>query len=339
MVLHAIAELFLEVPPSAWRSDASKVSAHRHRVSGRTLIAARCESSSFWPIWAAWTTLRPAGSLAIKPKLAVCFVAWRPLPLPRTPAQDHRRRGDRCRRLGPDRLEGDQRASGRVADTRRRVEAAILELGYASTSGPATRTAHGGDLQRAGERVGARDRQGRRAGRPGAPLAVVTTELHGRRTPGRGWIEGVLDRRPLGLIAVLSDLSETMRAQLRTRGIPLVVIDPTGEPVHDTPSIGATNWSGGLAATRHLLGLGTPADRPHHRARRTSCAAAPGWTAIGPPWTRPACRSTRTSIALRRLPRQLGRRSAEALLRLPVAPDGHLRRQRPDGARRLPGRS
>jgi DNA-binding LacI/PurR family transcriptional regulator len=35
-----------------------------------------------------------------------------------------------------------------------------------------------------------------------------------------------------------------------------VVVDPTGEPLHDTPSVGATNWSGGLTATRHLLELG-----------------------------------------------------------------------------------
>jgi LacI family xylobiose transport system transcriptional regulator len=47
-----------------------------------------------------------------------------------------------------------------------------------------------------------------------------------------------------------------MREQLRTRGIPFVILDPTGEPLHDTPSVGATNWNGGLTATRHLLGLG-----------------------------------------------------------------------------------
>ena len=87
-------------------------------------------------------------------------------------------------------------------------------------------------------------------------LAVVLSEMQGRRTPGRSWIEGVLARRPTGVIAVLSDLSEGQRALLNSRGIPLVVVDPTGEPLHDTPSIGATNWSGGLAATRHLLGLG-----------------------------------------------------------------------------------
>jgi DNA-binding LacI/PurR family transcriptional regulator len=87
-------------------------------------------------------------------------------------------------------------------------------------------------------------------------LAVVLSEMQGRRTPGRGWIEGVLNRRPTGVIAVFSDLGDPIRAQLRTRGIPLVVVDPTGEPLHDTPSVGATNWNGGLTATRHLLGLG-----------------------------------------------------------------------------------
>jgi DNA-binding LacI/PurR family transcriptional regulator len=47
-----------------------------------------------------------------------------------------------------------------------------------------------------------------------------------------------------------------MRNQLRTRGIPFVIVDPTGEPMHDTPSVGATNWNGGLTATRHLIELG-----------------------------------------------------------------------------------
>jgi LacI family transcriptional regulator, xylobiose transport system transcriptional regulator len=87
-------------------------------------------------------------------------------------------------------------------------------------------------------------------------VAVVLTEMQGRRRPGQGWIEGALARRPMGVIAVFSDVSETMREQLRSRGIPFVVVDPAGEPLHDTPSIGATNWNGGLAATRHLLGLG-----------------------------------------------------------------------------------
>jgi DNA-binding LacI/PurR family transcriptional regulator len=87
-------------------------------------------------------------------------------------------------------------------------------------------------------------------------LAVVLSELQHRHTPGKGWIEGVLSRRPTGVIAVFSGLTEDQRDQLATRGIPLVLLDPTGEPDLQVPSVGAGNWSGGLAATRHLLELG-----------------------------------------------------------------------------------
>jgi LacI family transcriptional regulator len=143
------------------------------------------------------------------------------------------------------------------AETRRRVEAAIQERGYHRTrrvrrSAPIIElifheldSEWAMEIVRGVERVAGRHHQ-----------AVVLSEMQGRRTPGRGWIEGVLARRPIGVIAVFSDLSDSMREQLKTRGIPLVVLDPTGEPLHDTPSIGATNWNGGLTATRHLLSLG-----------------------------------------------------------------------------------
>jgi LacI family xylobiose transport system transcriptional regulator len=87
-------------------------------------------------------------------------------------------------------------------------------------------------------------------------LAVVLTEMQGRLTPGKGWMEQVLSRRPSGVIAVLSDLTPLQQQQLASREIPLVVIDPTGEPMHQTPSIGATNYTGAMLATRHLLDLG-----------------------------------------------------------------------------------
>jgi DNA-binding LacI/PurR family transcriptional regulator len=87
-------------------------------------------------------------------------------------------------------------------------------------------------------------------------LAVVLTEMQGRLTPGRAWTEQVLTRRPTGVIAVFSEFTVAQQSQLATRSIPLVVLDPTGEPLHQTPSVGATNWNGGLAATRHLLNLG-----------------------------------------------------------------------------------
>jgi DNA-binding LacI/PurR family transcriptional regulator len=142
-------------------------------------------------------------------------------------------------------------------ETRQRVEAAIREHGYRRSNrghqaAPILELIfHELDSEWALEIVRGVERV---AGRH--HLSVVLSEMQGRRIPGHGWIESVLARRSTGVIAVFSDLSESMHHQLRTRGIPLVVIDPTGEPLHDTPSIGATNWNGGLTATRHLLGLG-----------------------------------------------------------------------------------
>ncbi|THV36433.1 LacI family DNA-binding transcriptional regulator [Glycomyces buryatensis] len=87
-------------------------------------------------------------------------------------------------------------------------------------------------------------------------LRVVVSELGGRRTPGRGWVEDVLTTRPIGVIAVFAELTADQHQQFRSRGIPLVFVDPADDPEPESASVGANNWSGGLAATRHLLGLG-----------------------------------------------------------------------------------
>ena len=82
-----------------------------------------------------------------------------------------------------------------------------------------------------------------------------------------------------------------VHAQLRRLNMPVVVVDPAGVPAMDVPTIGATNWAGGLAATEHLLSLG------HRRIGFVAgpthcCAAAPGSTVTGPGWRRPGCRWT-----------------------------------------------
>lgn len=87
-------------------------------------------------------------------------------------------------------------------------------------------------------------------------LSLVLSESAGRLTPGQTWVDGVLARRPVGVILVLSDLTAAQRAQLTSRNIPFAVVDPAGDPGDDVPSVGTTNWQGGLAATRHLAGLG-----------------------------------------------------------------------------------
>ncbi|MGP4109484.1 LacI family DNA-binding transcriptional regulator [Streptomyces sp. 4N509B] len=87
-------------------------------------------------------------------------------------------------------------------------------------------------------------------------LAVVLSELQGRRTPTYGWVEDVLFRRPTGVIEVFSGLTDTQSGQLRSRGIPFVLVDSGGEPDHASPSVGASNWTGGLSAAHHLIQLG-----------------------------------------------------------------------------------
>ncbi|ROQ36770.1 LacI family transcriptional regulator [Frondihabitans sp. PhB188] len=87
-------------------------------------------------------------------------------------------------------------------------------------------------------------------------LSVVVTGMKDRGAGDASWIEGVLQRRPLGVVLVIADLSDDNRHQLRSHSIPFVIIDPEGDPDPDVPAIGSANWMGGFMATRHLIGLG-----------------------------------------------------------------------------------
>ncbi len=86
--------------------------------------------------------------------------------------------------------------------------------------------------------------------------SVVLTESGTRHLPGPDWVGGVVQRRPVGVVLVFSALPPAVKKQLRSRSIPFVIIDPAGDPEPDVPSVGSANWSGGLAATRHLIELG-----------------------------------------------------------------------------------
>ena len=54
-----------------------------------------------------------------------------------------------------------------------------------------------------------------------------------------------------------SELSPPVHSELHRLGIPVVVVDPAGGAASDVPTIGATNWAGGLSATEHLVRSGT----------------------------------------------------------------------------------
>lgn len=87
-------------------------------------------------------------------------------------------------------------------------------------------------------------------------ISLILTESGDRHSPGHGWIDGVLRRRPLGVILVFSDLGPEEKHKLRSRGVNFLVVDPADEPEPDVASIGSANWAGGFAAAQHLLELG-----------------------------------------------------------------------------------
>jgi LacI family xylobiose transport system transcriptional regulator len=87
-------------------------------------------------------------------------------------------------------------------------------------------------------------------------LHVVLSESAGALSPGQSWVDGVLARRPCGVVLVLSDLDTAQRTQLASRDIPFVVLDPAGDPADGVPAVGTNNWLGGVTATRHLIDLG-----------------------------------------------------------------------------------
>ena len=142
-------------------------------------------------------------------------------------------------------------------ETRRMVEQLLQRSGYARRG---TKAEPGSLVELVIQSLGSQwslqiirgvERVAREAG-----MTLALTAMPDGDSPGQQWIDGVLKRKPLAVILVFSGLSEEHRQQLLTRNIPFVVVDPAGDPAPDVPSIGATNWAGGFAATRHLLELG-----------------------------------------------------------------------------------
>jgi DNA-binding LacI/PurR family transcriptional regulator len=145
--------------------------------------------------------------------------------------------------------------SGVSPDTRARVEALISQYGYRRPA-PSTRSnmmelvfdqlehMWGVEIIRGVERVAREQRVG-----------VVLTEFGPQRSAIHYWIDDTLARRPDCVVSV-AQLSDEQRDQLRARGIPFVVFDPTVELPDGVPFVGATNWAGGRSATRHLIQLG-----------------------------------------------------------------------------------
>jgi LacI family transcriptional regulator len=70
------------------------------------------------------------------------------------------------------------------------------------------------------------------------------------------WLARLATSRTDGVILVLTELSPSYRTRLAALQLPVVIVDPVGQPDPRIPSIGATNWAGGLIATEHLIEIG-----------------------------------------------------------------------------------
>jgi DNA-binding LacI/PurR family transcriptional regulator len=148
-----------------------------------------------------------------------------------------------------------------AATTRARVQRLLEQHGYLARQRPAgTALAAGGlidfviselDGQWAMELVRGAEEAVHSAG-----LGLVVSATHGRARTAGQWLDGLAARRTRGAILVVPELTGGQHDELRRLGIPFALIAPVEEPAPGVPWVGATNWPGGLAATRHLTGLG-----------------------------------------------------------------------------------
>ncbi|MGE0214725.1 LacI family DNA-binding transcriptional regulator [Mycolicibacterium sp.] len=95
------------------------------------------------------------------------------------------------------------------------------------------------------------------AGGAAGVAVVVSRRPDGAPDPDGAaqWVAALAAAGRRAVISVVDELPEADIAALQRCGLPLVVIDPLNQPTARITSVGSTNFSGGLAATQHLLAL------------------------------------------------------------------------------------
>ncbi|MFC4115196.1 LacI family DNA-binding transcriptional regulator [Nonomuraea zeae] len=93
------------------------------------------------------------------------------------------------------------------------------------------------------------------AGAESDVAAVVTTIEHAA-TGDASWARDLAAAGRRAVITLADGPSPSQLAALSRARLPVVVVDPLNPPRPPAASVGATNFAGGLSATRHLLELG-----------------------------------------------------------------------------------
>jgi len=87
-------------------------------------------------------------------------------------------------------------------------------------------------------------------------MDVVVSSMAQQTRSGR-WSSELISAGRSGAIIVTSELTPGDQRKFARAHVPYVLIDPAAElPDPRVATVGATNWAGGVAAVRHLLGLG-----------------------------------------------------------------------------------
>jgi LacI family transcriptional regulator len=91
------------------------------------------------------------------------------------------------------------------------------------------------------------------AGEHGGHVTVSTVP---ENMNARRWIHELERVGRAGVIMVTSRLTPEQQRRLQEAALPLVLIDPINSVDGPVPSVGATNWRGGVTAVQHLVELG-----------------------------------------------------------------------------------
>lgn len=149
-------------------------------------------------------------------------------------------------------------------DTRRRVKAALDQLGYRS---PVQRRARSTGPAMVDLVIGVQDGAYSLEVLRGIldyAASVDVDVVVSSHTPNKlarvdhdEWAQRMQESGRTGIIFVTSEVTTDQVAAFARRDISVVVIDPLNPPPPGGfASVGATNWAGGKAAAEHLLGLG-----------------------------------------------------------------------------------
>lgn len=152
-----------------------------------------------------------------------------------------------------------------AAGTRERVLAAVAELGYRSTTQPgpaaAARPALAVVFDIPASPYILNVLQGVLASATAARLDLLTRlapdrSARARRATARDWVAEQLAAGAIGIVGLTLSEPDALIDAAAEADLPFVMIDPVDTRHHRMVSVGSSNWSGALAATAHLIGLG-----------------------------------------------------------------------------------